>query len=161
MSARVIDAELAGFLTGSVSIIAGSRNADNRPALVRAHGCRVSRDGRRMGVLVLEEQAAEVLDDVRDNGRIAVVFTRPSTHRSVQVKGDDARVLRPRAGDRLRARAYRESMLGELAHVGVAAARVRALLAEVGSLAVIEFAVSGAFVQTPGPDAGRPLEGAA
>lgn len=99
-AATRIDDELAGFLQGAVSIIAATRNAEHRPALVRAQGCRVDPGGERLAVLVVACQAAELLEDIRDNRRVAVVFTRPSTHRSVQIKGEDAQVV-PIAGDDL------------------------------------------------------------
>ena len=59
---------------------------------------------------------------------------------------------------RLVAAAYRDAMVAELALIGVPEARVRALLAAVGELVAITFSPSSAFVQTPGPDAGRALE---
>lgn len=157
-AAARIDDELAGFIQGAASIIMATRNAEHRPALVRAQGCRVDPDGGRLVVLVAAGQAAELLDDIRDNHRVAVVFTRPSTHRSVQVKGEDARVVAASAQDLALAAGYRDAMVAELALIGVPEARVRALLAAVGDMVAIEFSPSSAFVQTPGPDAGRALE---
>lgn len=157
-AATRIDDELAGFIQGAASIIAATRNAEHRPALVRAQGCRVDPSGGRLAVLVVACQAVELLEDIRDNRRVAVVFTRPSTHRSVQVKGEDARILAASAQDLALAARYRDAMVAELALIGVPEARVRALLAAVGELVAIEFSPSSAFVQTPGPDAGRALE---
>ncbi len=153
-----IDDELAGFLRSAVSIIAATRNAEHRPALVRAQGCRVDPGGGRLAVLVVACQADELLEDIRDNRRVAVVFTRPSTHRSVQIKGEDAQVVPIASDDLALAAAYRDAMVAELALIGVPEARVRALLAAVGELVAITFSPSSAFVQTPGPDAGRALE---
>lgn len=153
-----IDDETAGFIQGAVSIIAATRNAEHRPSLVRAQGCRVDPGGAGLAVLVVADQATELLDDIRDNRRVAVVFTRPSTHRSVQVKGEDARVVAASAQDLALAAGYRDAMVAELALIGVPEARVRALLAGVGELVAIAFSPTSAFVQTPGPDAGRVLE---
>lgn len=85
--------------------------------------------GADLTVLVVADQATELLDDIRDNRRAAVVFTRPSTQHQVQVKGDDARVVAATAQDLALAAGYRAPMVAELALIGVPKARVRALLA--------------------------------
>lgn len=160
-SPAVIDAEYARFLQGAVSIIAASRNAANQPELVRAHGCRVARDRRRVRLFLATTQAAALLEDVRRNGLIAVVFTEPGTHRSVQVKGDSARITRLRPDEAPRADAYRDAMVLQLGKGGVSEALTRALLDPMDGLVALEFMPTHAFVQTPGPGAGRPLESGA
>jgi hypothetical protein len=160
-SPAVIDAELARFLQGAVSIIVASRNAANQPELVRAHGCRVSRDRRTLRLFVDAGQAGALLEDVRQNGLVAVVFTQPGTHRSLQVKGEGARVVRLRADEAARVEAYRVAMVGELGRIGISEALTRALLSAHGGAVALEFSPTQAFVQTPGPDAGRPLEAGA
>ena len=154
----VLDADNARFITGGVSIIVSSRNPANLPELVRAQCCRVSRDRRRISVFVQAAQAAALLGDVRQNGRVAVVFTRPSTHRSLQLKGDDAVPARLRPGDPARVAAYRDAMVTELAGINISEALARALLGGPDAdLVAVEFTPVAAFVQTPGPDAGRRL----
>jgi len=155
----VLDADSARFIGGGVSIIVSSRNAANVPELVRAQGCRVSRDRSRVQLFVQAAQAQALFDDLRRNGRIAVVFTSPSTHRSLQLKGDDASVAQARPADAVRVAAYREAMVVELGGIGISEAMARALLAgDDDTLSVVAFTPAAAFVQTPGPDAGRPLE---
>lgn len=154
----VIDAEHARFLEGAVSIIVASRNAANQPELVRAQGCRVARDRRQVRLFLASAQASAPLDDVRQNGLVAVVFTEPGTHRSLQLKGEAARVLRPRADEAARMDAYRDAMVVRLARSGVSEALTRALLAPVGAVVALQFVPTQAYVQTPGPGAGRPLE---
>lgn len=157
--AAVLDAEHVRFVEGAVSIIAASRNAANVPELVRAQGCRVSRDRRRVQLFVQGAQAQTLFDDLRRNGRIAVVFTSPSTHRSLQLKGVDAVIARARPADAARVAAYRAAMVTELGGIGISEALAQALLAgDDDTLRVVAFTPAAAFVQTPGPDAGRPLE---
>lgn len=153
----VIDAEHARFLQGAVSIIVASRNASNQPELVRAHGCRVSRDRRQLRLFVDAAQAGELLADLHGNGLVAVVFTEPSSHRSLQVKGEGARIVRLRVDEPARVEAYRAAMVGELGRIGISEALTRALLFTGGEEVALQFAPMQAFVQTPGPDAGRPL----
>lgn len=155
----VLDAEHVRFVEGAASIIVASRNAANMPELVRAQGCRVSRDRRRVQLFVQASQAQALFDDLRRNGRLAVVFTSPSTHRSLQLKGDDASIARARPADAARVAAYRAAMVAELGGIGISEALVRALLAgDDATLSVVAFTPAAAFVQTPGPDAGRLLE---
>lgn len=157
--APVLDADNARFIGGGVSIIVSSCNAANLPELVRAHGCRVSRDRRRVCLFLQAAQACVLLADIRRNGRIAVVFTRPTTHRSLQLKGDDASIARARPADAARVAAYRAAMVAELGGIGISEALARALLAgDDDTLSVVAFTPVAAFVQTPGPDAGRLLE---
>ena len=82
----------AELITGRVSIIVASRDARLRPHLMRAVGCRLSHDRRRVTVLLPESGGREVLEDLRDNHQIAVVFSRPSSNLTVQLKGNDATV---------------------------------------------------------------------
>jgi hypothetical protein len=153
-----LDAEHARFVEGAVSIIVAARDAANAPELVRAQGCRVSRDRGRVQLFVQTAQAQTLFDDLRRNGRLAVVFTSPSTHRSLQLKGDDASIARARPTDLARVAAYRAAMVAELGRIGISEALARALLAgDDDTLGVVAFTPAAAFVQTPGPDAGRPL----
>jgi hypothetical protein len=125
---------------------------------VRAHGCRVARDRRRLRLYLDDAQAGALLEDVRQNGLVAVVFTEPGTHRSLQIKGEAAHVVRRRPDEAARAATYRDAMVQRLAASGVSEALTRALLSPVGAMRVLEFTPTHAFVQTPGPGAGRPLE---
>jgi hypothetical protein len=110
-------------------------------------------------LFLLAEQACALLADIRLNGRIAVVFTRPTTHRSLQLKGDDATLAHLRPGDAARVADYRDAMVTELEGTGISEALTRALLAgDDDGLVAVEFTPAAAFVQTPGPDAGKPLE---
>ena len=72
-----IGPEQAELIGRRVSIIVGSRDAALRPHLMRAVGCRLVADRRRVTVLIARERRRTVLDDLRDNGQIAVVFSDP------------------------------------------------------------------------------------
>ncbi|HXG29003.1 MAG TPA: pyridoxamine 5'-phosphate oxidase family protein [Nevskiales bacterium] len=153
-----LDAELAGFVTGGVTVIAASRDAGNCPNLVRARGCRVSPDGRRVTVFLDGPQSTSLLADWRANGRVAVVFTRPSTHRSVQLKGRDAAIEPLAEGDHAIVARYRDLLAEELATIGYGHGFTAALLAaDHDALVALSFTPEAAFSQTPGPGAGAPL----
>ena len=153
----LIDAELAAFLQSGVSMhIATARG--NVPQLARAAACRVAPDRRRVTMFVAPAQAVAVLDDVAANGAVAAVFTKPLTHRTVQLKGGDARIVSAGHEEAALVRAQVDAFGAELASMGFPG-RLGAILALGGAtqLLAITFSVSAAFVQTPGPGAGGAL----
>ena len=155
--AQPLDAGHAAFIQGPVSVIVASRNAELVADVVRGCGCRVSRDRRQLTVLVEPGQASTLLDDVAANGMIAVVFSQPSTHQTIQLKGTDARVVRVTAADRAAARQHLRDWSADLGRIGFDAPFSAALHGGTGELAAIRFTPTAAFQQTPGPAAGQPL----
>jgi len=155
--AQPLDAGHAAFIQGPVSVIVASRNAELVADVVRGCGCRVSRDRRQLTVLVEPGRASTLLDDVAANGMIAVVFSQPSTHQTIQLKGTDARVVRVTPADRAAARQHLRDWSEDLARIGFDAPFSAALHGGTGELAAIRFTPTAAFQQTPGPAAGQPL----
>ena len=161
-STPLIDAEHAAFMQGGVSVSVGGCNADKLPSLTRALGCRVSADRVQVTVFVAAGHAGVLLDDLRANGAIAVVFSQPSTHRTVQLKGKDAQVRLLRPGELQLVDAYRNSFVAELKSLYYDPQLVRAFLScPSEDIVALEFTPCAAFSQTPGPHAGEPLKGAA
>ncbi len=154
----VLDDEHASFIQGGVSVVVATRNAELVPSVVRGCGCRVSRDRRRVTVLVETSRVGTVLEDIAANGQVAVVFSQPSNHRTIQLKGTDARLARVTAVDRAVSAGHLESWVGELVEIGYRrefAQVVRGRAAR--GLAAIAFTPTAAFQQTPGPGAGERL----
>lgn len=155
----MVDAAHAAFIQAGVSISVGGCDRNNRPSLVRATGCRVSPDGRRLVIFVSVVQAAPLLQCIRDNGSIAVVFTQPSTHRTVQFKGIDAVLGVLQDGDLQCIRNYRDAFCSELEPMGFTRIQIRTLLAvPPADLVTLEFTPCEAYSQTPGPSAGEALK---
>ena len=155
--AHPLDAERVAFIQGPVSVIVASRNAELVADVVRGCGCRVSRDRRQVTVLVEQRRASALLDDIAANSMIAVVFSQPSTHLTIQLKGTDARVVRVTAADRAAARQHLLDWSADLGRIGFDAPFSAALHGDTGELAAIRFTPTAAFQQTPGPAAGQPL----
>jgi hypothetical protein len=154
-----LDDALAGFITGGVSIIVASRDDYNRPSLVRALGCRLSADRRQIDILLSSGQSQSLIQDWHRHGDIAVVFTQPSTHRSIQLKGSDARLGAVQPGDAALMRDYREALADDLGQVGYTREFSLALLhCPQDDACVVSFQPTIAFSQTPGPEAGARLE---
>ena len=160
--APLIDEELAAFLCGPVSINVASRAAGKLPVLVRASGCRVAPDRRRVTLFLARSKSEAVIEALRATRVVAAVFTLPSSHRSVQLKGTDAEVGAPAAGDFEQAQRYIEAFAREIDPLGYRPDMGRALLwLDAGDLVALTFTPSAAFMQTPGPGAGAPLRAAA
>lgn len=155
----LIDAELAAFMEGGISVNLASCDAALASSVARAIGCRVTDGGRLVRVLVSQQQAAKVLEHIAATGRVAVVVSKPSTHRTVQLKSDAARIEAACAGDLDAVRRYLDSFPAQLAELGYDPAMIRAFLAcpEEDVRAVV-FAPCAAFLQTPGSSAGRELK---
>ena len=152
-----LDARHAEFIQGPVSVVVASRNAELVADAVRGCGCRVSRDRRQVTVLVEPGRAGSLLEDVATNGMIAVVFSQPSTHKTIQLKGTDARVVPVTAADRATAQRHLREWAEDLGRIGYTAPFSAALHGGSGPLAAIRFTPTAAFQQTPGPDAGQPI----
>ena len=153
-----IGAAQAALITGRVSIIVASRDAQRRPHLMRAVGCRLSPDWRRVTVLLPEDGGRQVLEDLRDNRQIAAVFSRPSSNVTVQLKGDDATVTPSGEEDKALAESYLQGFIEEIGQLGHSAEVAHTILGHDGALTSVHFTVAAAFEQTPGPTAGQPLK---
>lgn len=156
----LIDEELAAFLESGISMHAGSVGPGNVPQIARAAGVRVAPDRRSVTIYLVESQARDLLEDVRANGAIAVAFTKPKSHRTVQLKGTDARVEPVKPGDAERTDRQVAAFDAELRSIGFHE-RFGWTLAG-GSplgLAAVTFTPTSAFVQTPGPSAGAAIKG--
>ena len=137
-------------------VIASSDGA-LEPDVVRGCGCRVSRDRRQVTVLVEPSRAGTLLADIAANGRVAVVFSQPSTHRTIQLKGSDASIVKVTPSDRAIAVRHLAAWKEELSSIGYTPDFAGALRGPAEHLAAIRFTPSAAYQQTPGPGAGQRL----
>jgi hypothetical protein len=150
--------ELVAMMARGVSVIVASRDAALRPNLMRAVGSRVEEDGRTITVYLARRQSRQVVQDLGATGHIAVVFSEPSTHRSVQLKASRVQMRNADAQDTPVLSRYREAMEREIQQVGFAPPLTRAMLAHrLDDVVAVQFTPEQAFDQTPGPRAGTPL----
>ena len=157
-SSTVLDDDHAAFVQSGLSIVVASRSEDNVPSVARALGCRVAEDRGSVTIFLWAPQAGALLTDIRATGMVAVVFSRPSTHRTIQLKGRDARVVPRDEGGRAIVARNTDLLVQDLAWLGHRQDLARAYLhCEPDELAAIVFTPSAGFDQTPGPGAGKPL----
>ena len=158
----LIDAAQAAFLQGGVSISAASCGARPFPSVCRVLACSVSEDRCRLTVMVARSCAEELLEDIGHSGRIAVVFSLPSTNRTIQVKGDHARAGAPDALLLAAVRRHCDAFADEVAPLGFPAPLVRSLLDfPDDDIVSIAYTPTAAYDQSPGPRAGAPLKAGA
>ena len=154
----VLDAAHAAFIQSGVGMGIAASTRDAKPAHVRAIGCRVSPDRSELTIFVSLTQAAPMLECIAENDHVAVVFTNPATHRTVQVKGGNARCVPLAPGDLEIVEAYRTAFSQALLPLGFAEMPIRTLLSCAASDIVgIRFTAEEAYSQTPGPKAGERL----
>lgn len=157
----LIDAELAAFMESGTSLNLASCNRALVPSVARAIGCRVTEGGRVVRLLVSQQHAAKVLDHIGETGRVAMVASRPSTHRTVQLKADTARIEHACEADLAAVRRYLDSFPAELAPMHYEPGMIRAFLTcPDADVRAVVFTPCAAFSQTPGSGAGRELKGA-
>lgn len=146
-----IPPEHLAHLSRRVSIIAASRGPGLRPSIMRALGCEVKHEPLRIAVLLSGHAAARVLEDARNTDWIAVVFSEPSTHRTVQFKGREITFAPAGWAEHRLAADYVERLVAELSGLGYPADVIRAVLAhEPGDLVRVEFTPVLSVDQTPG-----------
>ena len=150
--------ELCEFLAGGVSIMLASRNAQLIPSIARAKGCNVVRDGTaKLRIFVSASQAGDLIEDVRGSLMISATFSVPTTHRTLQFKGSDARITPLRETERAAIDAYVGKFAAQIRPLGFADEFTRAFFASPADEVAIEFTPSEGFQHTPGPAAGARL----
>jgi hypothetical protein len=147
----------AAFIQRFTSMNIAARDAQNRPALARALGCRVSNDRCKLTLFLSTTHSAQVLQCLRENGAIAVAITRPTTHETLQFKGKVSDVAPVSADDRAAMLAYRESVIEELSLLGYPPEFTQTVLAGSEDCVAVMFEPAEMFNQTPGPKAGEKL----
>lgn len=154
----LLSQEHVAFLGMGVSVNVATRDANFIPLVNRACGCRASVDRRQVTVFLSTLYAGALLEAVAQSGSIAVVISQPSTHRTLQLKGGDARVVAVEADDQPHFQTFREAFAADLASVGYPVEFAQAVVPEAGvGLVAVRFTPSAAFDQTPGRNAGQPL----
>lgn len=155
----ILDAHIASFITApEVSMALASRDADHVPSLFKAAGCRVNAERTRVTLFVDQQLAASVVRDLRAGGPVAVVFSVPATHRTLQIKGERAEVGPVTPADREFARTHADVVVAHIAALGYTEEALRCYFHYAPEqLVAVSFAPTAAFEQTPGPGAGNRL----
>ena len=109
--------DLVAMMARGVSVIVASHDAALRPNLMRAVGSRIEGDGA-ITVYLARRQSRQVVQDLAATGHIAVVFSEPSTHRSVQLKATRVEMRSAEAQDTPVLERYRQPWNGKSSRSG-------------------------------------------
>jgi hypothetical protein len=149
--------EIVAFIESGLSIVVGVVGPGGRALTGRALAARVTRDGT-IRLIYAEEGNAAITATAQSGGPIAVTFSAPLSHRTVQIKGFSSRSEELQPEDEASARQQTDAFAAILGAVGHSPAFVQAFSDYRSSaLWVLSFPAQEAFEQTPGPGAGRSL----
>jgi len=144
--------DLAAFLVSGLSISVATRDADLAPTGLRAWAAVVDREREHVEVFFHAKNSDEVLANLEENGRIAVLFVHPSTSRACQLKGIFAGSRRAKPSERREVERQVDGFFADLEVIGIRR-DVTGGWKYWPSVAV-RFRVEETFDQTPGPGAG-------
>ena len=149
----MIPDSIVQLLQTGVSVMVGTRDASLMPECTRAWGIHVDTNRGTVTVLLSESIAGKTLDNLRENGMIAVTCTRPTDHITCQLKGKVRSIKPVNSAQQKMSRQWHHEFVAELKAIGVPSALGEAWIVE--PTVAVEMAVTDVFDQTPGPGAGK------
>lgn len=153
----MLDQKCREFIQSGVSISLAACDGDRLPCMSRGFGCRAGEDGE-ITVFIRRSQSQEVLAGIRHNGKVANVFSLPSSNRTLQLKGTDARLVALEAPDLAIIERHIADFTREVVPLGTPEALVRALFSYTrDDLVGVRYTPLAVYSQTPGPHAGEPV----
>ena len=152
-----VDEALRAVLEDGCAVGVGTRDADLVPEVARGWGVRVRPDLESIELCIGLPSGRRTLENVKDNGRVAVTWVRPSDYRQIQFKGRVVDEGEPTADDLAWVERHREAFRDQVAGVGIAAHLCHGFWSHDDGIVKLRILLGDAYDQTPGPDAGRPL----
>lgn len=152
LAGRLSD-ELRGFLQSGLAIVVATRDDELRPEIARGWGLELDRDRATLCLGVPPGSRSRA--NLEANGAVAVTCSRPSTYRTVQLKGASVELREPDERQRTLVRRHLEAFVEEVRAVGVRPEGARTFLGT--DLCSVTFVVHEVYDQTPGEQAGQPL----
>jgi len=151
-----IDLGVVARLGAGVAVVVATPDLELRPTLARAWHPRIDAGGRRVTLCVEAPLGSPIRANLERRCALAATFVRPTTYRSVQVKGT-VRDVRPSTAEERRAVADHNAIfVDEVVEVGVPA-RVADRFLDDRELLAVTVDVRELYDQTPGPAAGERL----
>lgn len=155
---RPVPADIAAFVQSRVTVHLAAADASLVPQLSLGLGCRVADDGRDLLIALSDDRAAPLLPLLHAGSRVALVFCRPTTLRTVQIKGRCLRIAALPARQAGFVAERMQAMLDEFDRIGFGGAYAATLLAhDTDRLIGVQVAPTDFFDQTPGPRAGEAI----
>lgn len=152
------------LLARPIAISIAGRDAELRPSVTHAYGCRVvAPDGDnpdlKIRLFLLRDEARQVLADIAANGEVATVYSDVRSFRSLQIKGHNAVIEEFDAADAAAQIAHHRLTADELVALGYAAPLAYGYFSvpKRADFVTVSFVPQDFFQQTPGPSAGEKL----
>lgn len=155
--APVLSEANAAFIPRRTSMSIATHDAENRPVVARAFGCRVSADRRQVTIFLSTTHSPLALQCLRETGVVALAVTRPTTHETLQMKGRVIGFAPVTAEDREEMAVYLGSVLEEITPKGYTQEFVHGVFSPPSECIAVSFEPAVLFNQTPGPHAGEKL----
>jgi hypothetical protein len=152
---------LVEFLNRSTMGAIATRDASNRPSEHTVFGVKAGADRRHLTVLVPLQVSEDLAENLANGGRVAATFGIASNE-CYQLKGRAVDVHPARDDERPILEATMGRIIEEQIQTGAPPDMVGAMkMMKLWPAISVTIEVDRAFVQTPGPEAGRdlPLEG--
>jgi hypothetical protein len=149
----MIPPAMVELLQTGVSVVVGTRDAALMPECTRAWGIVIAKDRKSVTIFLTETISRKTLQNLKENGLVAISCTRPTDHVACQVKGR-LRTIRPaNQQDRANSQTWHREFTGELVAIGVPAEVCKAWMT--GPALAVDIDVTDVFLQTPGPGTGE------
>jgi hypothetical protein len=149
--------EVLDFIQSGVSVIVGVVGADGRAQAGRAIASRAVAGGV-IRVMYPAEGNSVITASAQSGGPIAVTYSAPISHRTIQLKAGSSRLEQLEPEDRISVETQVDAFAGVLRSIGFPPPFVQAFCANRSvSICVLSFVPQAAYEQTPGPGAGREL----
>ena len=151
----MIPASMVELLQTGVSVVVGTRDETLMPECTRAWGIRVGKDRTSVTIFLTEAISRKTLDNLKENGLIAISCTRPTDHVACQIKGRLRTIREADERDRDRIKSWHREFTGEAIAIGVPTHVCEAWITEPALAVDVE--VTDVFLQTPGPGTGEKI----
>lgn len=154
MSAALDD--LYEFLDGPNALLVGTRDAANVPAITRPIACALSADKRRVTIFLADDAEDRAIANLRENGRVALVLSRPTTYETYQLTGADAKLEPATDADCAFIADFRARQIAEMMRVGLSHEVADQVVPALKNCFLgVSFTPDAVYRQTPGPGAGE------
>jgi hypothetical protein len=148
--------ELAEFVEGGLSMLVGTRDAALRPHVGRSVGAFVCPDRETVTTYLNKALSAQSVANLQDNGRVALTFSRPYDHRTLQIKGQMISLREGTEEDRVKQERWLAGFVEHLYIIGLPRSLTRQI--KIYPSLAHTLRIEGIFEQTPGPGAGRRID---
>jgi hypothetical protein len=148
--------EIVELMSSGVDVYVATRDRELEPEAMLAMGIKANAERTVVTVYLPAALADVTCKNLADNGDIAVTLERASDLRAVQIKGRSLGVRPSHEAERELQSVFRAALVEQLGVIGVPRPLTRRLTWW-PSLAV-DVQVRDVFMQTPGPNAGEPLQ---